>query len=148
MLLDDIIKMWKEDCVIDEMNLDLATIKCASYHSKYLELHSIAKLEYKRKVAKHQQLERDKWLYYSGKMTKEDMDLRGWEYDPFKGMTKPLKSDIEMFIKSDKDIVDSNYRIDYQKGICEALDEIMTTIRWRHSAIKNVIEAKKFNAGM
>ena len=147
MLLDDLLEMWKKDCVIDDINLDLATIKCASYHSKYLELFSIAKLTLKRKNAAHAILERDKWLYFNGKMTKEEMDKHEWPYDPFNGMSKPLKSDMDMFIKTDKDIAKSNAGIDYQKTIVETLEEIMTTIRWRHSAIKNVLDAKKFAAG-
>lgn len=147
MILDEILSLWKVDCVIDDLNLDLATIKCASYHSKYLELHSIAKLQLKRKTAAHLILERDKWLYYTGKMTKEEIDSRGWAYDPFGGMSKPLKSDLDRFILTDPDIAKSMAGIDYQKTIVETLDEIMTTIRWRHSAIKNVISAKQFAAG-
>lgn len=147
MELNDIITLWKEDCIIDENNLDLATIKCASFHSKYLELHSIAKLTLKRRIAKHMQLKKDKWLYYTGKMTQAEIDKRGWAYDPFHGATKPLKSHIDMFIETDDDIVRSNHSIDYQKTIVETLDEIMTTIRWRHSSIKNCLDAKKFIAG-
>jgi hypothetical protein len=147
MTLEPILEMWKIDCVIDDLNLDLATIKCASYHSKYLELHSIAKLTLKRKNAQHAILERDKWLYFNGKMTREEMDKREWPYDPFHGMSKPLKSDMDMFIKTDPDIAKSLALIDYQKTIVETLDEIMTTIRWRHSSIRNVLEAKKFAAG-
>lgn len=147
MELDEIVKMWKKDCIIDDINLDLATIQCASYHSKYLELHSLSKLRLKKTMSKFNVLERDKWMYYTGKMTKEEMDKRGWDYDPYNGVIKPMKSDIDKYIKTDKDILKMFDLIDYQKTIVETLDEIMNTIRWRHSAIKNVIEARKFVAG-
>jgi hypothetical protein len=147
MLLDDIINMWKEDSVIDDMNLDVTTMKCASLHSKYLELHSVAKLQLKRKNAAHAVLKKDKWLYFNGKMTKEDMDAHGWPYDPFNGMAKPMKGDMDMYYDTDKDLMKSNAQIDYQKTIVEALDEIMATIRWRHQSVKNIIEFKKFVAG-
>lgn len=147
MELDKIIEMWKEDSVIDDMNLDLATIKCASYHSKYLELFSMSKIKLKKYLNTFNILERDKWMYYMGKMTKEEMDKRGWPYDPYDGLVKPLKSDIEKYIKTDKDVLEAMTIIDYQKTLVETLEEILTTIRWRHSSIKNIIEAKKFMAG-
>lgn len=147
MLLDDVIEMWKNDSAIDELNLDTTTVKGAVLHAKYLELFSIAKLQLKRREAELANLKKDKWLYYNGKMTREEMDKKGWPYDPFTGMTKPLKSDMEMYYESDADLRKVKAQIEYQKTIVEALDEIMGTLRWRHQAIKNIIEFKKFTAG-
>jgi len=147
MLLDDILTMWKDDSVIEDNNLDGTTVKCAVLHSKYLELYSVAKLQLKRKEADLASMKKDKWLYYTGKMTREEMDERGWAYDPFNGGAKPLKSDLEMYYVSDPDIKKLCGQIDYQKTIVEALDEILATIRWRHQAIRNIIDYKKFTAG-
>ena len=47
--LDELFEMWKKDCQIDENNLDGATIQNAKLHSKYLEIHSMTKLQLKRK---------------------------------------------------------------------------------------------------
>lgn len=147
MLLDDILNEWKKDGAIEDNNLDGTTVKTAVLHGKYLELFSIAKLQLKRKDAELAELKKDKWLYYTGKMTKEDMDERGWPYDPFNGGTKPLKSDLDMYYASDPDIKKLCAQIDYQKTIVEALDEILATIRWRHQAIRNILDFKKFVAG-
>lgn len=148
MLLDDILKMWATDSVIDDLNLDVTTMKCATLHSKYLELFAVAKLQLKRKIATHAELKKDKWLYFNGKMPQEDMDKRGWPYDPFQGMAKPMKGDLEMYYDTDKDLQKSNAQIDYQKTIVETLDEIMATIRWRHQSVKNIITWKQFVAGV
>ena len=29
------------------------------------------------------ELNKDKWLWYTGKMSKEDIEFHKWEYDPF-----------------------------------------------------------------
>lgn len=147
MLLDDVISMWKVDSVIDELNLDTTTVKGAILHAKYLELFSISKLQLKRKEAELASMKKDKWLYYNGKMTKEEMDKKGWPYDPFVGMSKPLKSDLEMYYETDVDLRKIKTQIEYQKTIVEALDEIMATLRWRHQGIRNIIDFKKFTAG-
>lgn len=146
--LNDILSMWKEDVVIDDVCLDEETSKSSKLHAKYLELFSMAKLMLKKKEMEYETLRKDKWLYYNGKMTKEEMDKRNWKYDPFDGMSKPLKGDMEMYYSTDEDIVRIKAQIDYQKTIIETLEEIMGAIRWRGQHIKNVLEFKKFTSGM
>ena len=148
MILDEILEMWKKDAVIDDVCLDEETIKSSKLHAKYLELFSMAKLQLKRKEMEHDSMKKDKWLYYNGKMSQQDMDKRNWKYDPFDGMKKPLKSDMGMFYSTDEDLVRIKARVDYQKAIIETLEEIMGNIRWRGTAIKNILDFKKFTSGM
>ena len=148
MILDDILKMWGEDVKIDDLNLDSETVKSAKLHSKYLELFSLAKLQLKRNEIELDKVRKEKWLYYNGKMSKEQIDERSWKYDPFDGMTKPLKSDMEMYYCTDEDMVRIRAQIDYQKTIIDTLEEIMGNIRWRHTHVKNILDFKKFTSGM
>jgi hypothetical protein len=76
------------------------------------------------------------------------MDKRGWAYDPFQGMSKPLKSEMEMYYSTDADIVKARSAIEYQKSIIDSLEEIMGNIRWRHTHIKNIIDFRKFTSGI
>ena len=147
MQLEDILKLWETDSVIDDVNLDETSIKGARLHSKYLELYSIAKLNLKKKELNMAHLRKDKWLYYNGKMSKEEMDARGWPYDPFSGMAKPLKSDMELFYSTDTDTMKLQGQIEYQCTIVEALKDIMDNIKWRHATIKNIITWKQFVSG-
>jgi hypothetical protein len=146
--LEDILQMWKKDAVLDDICLDEETIKSSKLHAKYLELFSMAKLMLKKKEMEFDSMKKDKWLYYNAKMSKEDMDKRSWKYDPFDGMTKPLKSDMDMYYTTDKDLVRIKAQIDYQKTIIETLEEIMGNIRWRHTHVKNILDFKKFTSGM
>jgi hypothetical protein len=139
--------MWKTDSTIDQLNLDTTTVTGAVLHAKYLELFSIAKLQLKRKETELACLKKDKWLYFNGKMTKAEMDSREWPYDPFNGLSRPLKCDMDMYYDCDNDLLKIKGQIEYQKTIVEALDEIMGTLRWRHQAIKNIIAWKQFSAG-
>ena len=148
MTLDDVLKMWAEDSVIDEVMIDETSIKSAKLHSKYLELFSLAKLQLKRRESQMIALKKDKWLYYNGKMTKQDMDKRAWPYDPFNGMAKPMKGDMELFYANDADTSKLAAQIDYQKVLVDTLQDIMDNIKWRHSNIRNIIDWKKFTAGM
>ena len=148
MTLDDILIMWKKDAVIDDVCLDEETLKSSKLHAKYLELFSMSKLQLKKLEIEQESLKKDKWLYYDGKMSQQDMDDRKWKYDPFNGMTKPLKSDMDMYYSTDEDMVKIKAKIDYQKTIIETLEEIMGNIRWRHTHVKNILDFKKFTSGM
>jgi hypothetical protein len=108
----------------------------------------MAKLQLKKKEMEQESMKKDKWLYYNGKMSQQDMDDRKWKYDPFDGMTKPLKSDMDMYYSTDEDMVRIKAQIDYQKTIIDTLEEIMGNIRWRHTHVKNILDFKKFTSGM
>lgn len=147
MNLENIIEMWKTDSLIDEICLDNESIKTIKIHAKYLELFTMSKLHLKKLKMDLEKLRKDKWLYYSGRMTKEEMDSRNWKYDPFNGGSKPLKSDLDIFIGTDADVQKTVLRIEYQTQMVELLEEIINTLRWRHSHIRNIIDFRKFQSG-
>lgn len=146
--IEEILEMWKRDSDIDEMNLDSSSKNAAKLHAKYLELLTITKLQSKKAESNFKVLLKDKWLYYNGKMSKQEIDLKGWDYDPFNGLVKPLKGEMDYYYNSDKDIIKANDHIEYLKTIIDTLQEILENIKWRHQTIKNMIEWRKFTSGV
>jgi len=145
--IEDVLEMWKTDSEIDELKLDDASQQSARLHAKYLELLSVTRLQLKKKEAEFKVLLKDKFLWYNGKMSRDEMDARGWSYDPLNGL-KVLKGDMDRFYDSDSDIQNAQMRIDYLKELVATLEEIMGNIRWRHQNIKNMIEHRKFTSGI
>ena len=146
--LDNILEMWRTDSVIDQFQLDETTMNIAKLHGKYLELFSITKLQIKKAEYSLDDMLKNKWEWYNGRMDKDTIDSLGWQYDPFEGCAKPLKGDMERYYRADKDIQKIKAKIDYLVTVKETLDEIIGTLRWRHSAIKNIIDFRKFESGM
>ena len=147
MNIEEVLKMWKEDSIIDDLKLDDTTIKMARIHSKYLELITIAKMAKKKKELDYKILLKNKWLYYGSKLSKEQLDELGWEYDPYKGLNKPLKGQMNYYYDADTDIQKAQAALEYDKVLIETLEEIMGTIRWRHQNIGNIIKWRSFEAG-
>jgi len=145
--IEQVLEMWKKDSIIDDLKLDDTTIKMARIHSKYLELITIAKIRRKKKDLDYKTLLKNKWLYYNGKLSKEEIDIYKWEYDPFGGLNKPLKGDMNYYYDSDIDIQKAQAALEYDKVLIETLEEIMSTIRWRHQNIGNIIKWRSFEAG-
>jgi hypothetical protein len=146
--IEDIIEEWEKDGEIDEIALDDTTIHLAKIHSKYLGIHSQAKLLVRKLNLEIEILKKDKWLYYTGKMTQAEMDERGWPYDPFGGHNKPLKSELNYYINADADVQKIMARIAYAEEKVEVVKEIMGNIRFKGNHIKNIIEWRKFQSGV
>jgi hypothetical protein len=144
---DKLLEEWEKDCPIDPNKIERETVKAASLHVKYLRLLMESKLLLLKRKDKYDKLRVKKWEYYTGRMTQSEMDQHGWPYNPFAATSKPLKSELNQYIETDSELSDLKLKIEHDKTIVEALEEIINTIRWRHSTIKNLIEGRKFEAG-
>ena len=146
MNLETILREWEVDSKINESDLARTSVDTAKLHSKYLQLLSINKLQLKKAELKQKTLLKDKWLYYNNKMSKEEIESKGWEYDPFNGL-KVMKGDMNHYYDSDIDIQKSEETVTYYKTLVETLQEIVTNINWRHQTIGNIIKWKQFEQG-
>tara|TARA_Y100001937_G_scaffold113203_1_gene161625 strand:- start:2258 stop:2704 length:447 start_codon:yes stop_codon:yes gene_type:complete len=144
--LKQIHSMWAEDCQINQMKLADASKETPALHAKYLELHSTFKLMLKRAEFAQKTLLKDKWLYYNGKMSEEELTEKGWEPDPFNGL-KILKGEMDYYYDSDPEIQKSEEKIQYYKTVIDTLTEIINNLNWRHQTIGNIIKWKQFESG-
>ncbi len=143
--LNDILAQWGEDCEIGH-NLDEASRDTPKLHAKYLGYHIQTKLLLKRAEEKQQILLKNKFLWYNGKLSQEEISALGWNPDPFDGL-KIMKGDLSYYYDSDPEIQQSEAKVVYFKTMLEALKEIIDTLKWRHQTIGNSIRWKQFEAG-
>jgi hypothetical protein len=146
--IQEILDMWEVDGVIDQFKLDDTTIKNATLHSKYLSLITVAKLKKKQKELEYNAMLKNKWLYYNGKLSQAQIDAFGWEYDPFGGLHKPLKGEMNYYYDADSDIQKFQAEMEYHKVMVDTIKEILDTIRWRHQTIGNIIKWRQFESGV
>ena len=108
--------------------------KWLEYKTKYDQLLIIAK-------ADHQRMYRQKWEYYGGKA-----DAKVYAAKPFD--LKVLKTDLQMYINSDEDILNMQGKIAYYESIIKYIEGIIKSIDNRGWDIRNATDWKKFEAGM
>ena len=77
-------------------------------------------------------------------MIQSDLEERGWDPNPL----KILKSDLSLYIDSDKDIINHNLKVAYQKEKIDFLESVIRTINNRGFQIKNAIDWEKFKVGI
>lgn len=144
--LESIMKEWEDDCKIPQHQLDEVSRQTPSLHAKYLQVLSLTKLKLKRIENSQQNLLKDKWLYYNGKMDQDSILSKGWQPDPFNGL-KILKGDMDYYYNSDPEIQEADEKVQYYKIIIQTLTEIVDSLKWRHQTIGNMIRWKQFEAG-
>ena len=143
MTLDEIKAQWAIDCEIDDIELDSASLVVPKLHAKYLDLLSSKMMLSKQYQMKYDTLLRDKWMWYSGKLSQEELEAFGWErFD-----LKIMKADLHYFFNADEDLHKLKAKQEYIKITIDFLKECMQNITWRHQTIKNTIDWRKFMAG-
>ena len=144
--LNAVLSMWEEDCKISNMKLDDVSRETPNLHAKYLRMLTEAKLSLKRAEFKQKTLLKEKWLYYNGKMSQEELEEKGWNPDPFNGL-KIMKGEMEYYYDSDPEIQKSEELIEYWKTVKDTLIDIIDNIKWRHQTIRNMISWRQFESG-
>ncbi|MAT09142.1 MAG: hypothetical protein CL707_08590 [Chloroflexi bacterium] len=146
MKLESIQELWTSDCVLDDLQLDVESTRIPELHNKYFKIFSDEKLRLVKYESKMKELSKLKWLYYTGKLDKDSLDKLGWE--PFELDIKSRnKLDIDRFLNSDKDIIEMQEKIEYQKEKINYLESIIKTIINRNFLIKSIIDWRKFTSG-
>jgi hypothetical protein len=145
MNIEDIQTMWEQDSLIDDNHLGEASTETAKVHSKYIKLMVGVKLKLTKARADYNLLRKNKFRYYRGELSREELQQLGWEQYQ---LIKPLKNEMDEFLQGDQDLITLNTKIEYLETMGYLLEGILGQIKARDWQLKNGIEWKKFLAGM
>lgn len=145
MTLDEIQQMWEVDCQIDDNHLGEQATASPKLHAKYLKILIDFKLKLAKSKAQYSEFRKDKFRYYRGEMSRDELKERGW--DQWQGV-KPLKNEMEEFLGGDSELNKLLTRMEYLETGIYMLESIMNQIKSRDWEIKSHIEWKRFLAGL
>ena len=132
------------DTIIDANHLDDEASRIPQIHNKYLCMLMDEKLIHENLESKLKILRRDKWLYYSGKLSEDELKRKGWE--PFD--LNILKQDLDRFIDSDQDIITLSNKVFLQKEKINYIEGVAKIISNKIWNIRSSIEWIKFTQGL
>jgi len=144
MRIEEIRKMIELDAKIDQSALNNEASIIPQLHNKYLCLHTdeklvLAKLENDLRI-----LLRDKWLYYSGKMSKEQLEDKGWEQFDL----NLLKTDLDRFIRADTDVINLESKCLMQREKVNYLEQVVKLISNKIWNIRAALDWIRFTQGI
>ena len=132
------------DTAIDVNHLDEESTKVPQIHNKYLCILLDEKLLLEKYESNLKILKRDKWLYYSGKLSEEELKKKGWE--PFD--LNILKQDLDRFIDSDSEVINLSNKLFLQKEKVNYIESVIKIISNKMWNIRSAIEWIKFTQGV
>ena len=143
MILNELYEMVNKDLEIDKTELDTESLRTPQIHNKYLILHSKEKLKLEHVLSEKKVKRRNKWLYYTGKMSQEDLDRYGWE--PFDLVI--LKTEVDRFVESDEEMIKLSAKITLQQEVVSYLESVVKMIANRQWNIRAALDWIKFTQG-
>lgn len=129
-----------KDLKINDLELDIESLKTPQLHNKYLKHYTKFKLLLTRTEDELRIIKRDKWEYYTGKADPQVYQLKPFNF-------KILKTDIDKYIEADEDIQKLTQKVAYLNSVVDFLDRTLRIIVNRTYIIKNAIEWKRFTSG-
>jgi hypothetical protein len=145
MNIEQLQDMWDVDCEIDDNYLGETTTATPKLHAKYVKLLVNVKLKHTKLSSDYNILRKNKFKYYRGEMSREELTDLGW--NQWQGV-KPIKNEMDEFLKGDSDLNTMNVKIQYLETMIYMLESILGQIKARDWQIKTAVEWKKFLAGM
>ena len=143
MNINDVKEMVKSDLGIDQTALDTESSRTPQLHNKYLVLFMDERIKLKRLENELSVLRRNKWLYYTGRMSKEELVQFNWE--PFE--LNVLKTEANDLIDSDDEYIRMSQKTDFQKEIVNYLEGVVKIVQNRQWQIRAMIDWIKFTQG-
>jgi len=143
MTLSEIQEQVRKDLKINDLELDIESLRIPSLHSKYLQLLTEHSLILKKTQGELNVLKRNKWIYYTGKATEETYKERGDFSIKLKN-----KDEEKTFIDADNEYRELKGKVEYYETVVDYLQEIVKSVSNRSFQIKNAIEWRKFEAGL
>ena len=142
MNLDELKIIAEKDLpVTNDEHIDQESYKNQVIKQKWLDFKSDFELMLIKARTDHQQLYREKWEYYGGKA-----DAKVYAAKPFD--IKVMKTDLQMYVQSDEDILRLQNKIGYYETCVDYCKGVIKSIDNRGGDIRNATDWKKFEAGM
>ncbi len=140
--LEDIMKYWENDSKVDLTDVSREILNIPILHSKYLGYMSRHRISERKAMSDYMKMKRVKWEYYSGKMSKEQLDEYGWEQFPF-----TLKSDITTYIESDDDLIKLMNKKVYHEEAAKYCEYILKELNQRTWQLREHLQHERFIHG-
>ena len=140
--LEQVLKHWEKDTVIDQTEPGKELLKIPTLHNKYLSILTKHKIASKKAHFDYLRMRKVKIEYYSGRMDQEELDSRGWQ--PFQFV---LKSDINAYLEGDDDLIKMLEKKVYHEETVSVLESIMNELKQRTWQLRDFISWEKFIGG-
>ena len=140
--LEQILKHWEKDSIIDQTEPGKELIRIPILHSKYIKILVEHKMASKKAHFDYLRLKKVKWEYFNGKLSQEELDERGWTQFAYK-----LKADVPTYIESDNELIKLLEKKIYHDESVSVIESILNELKQSTWQLKEYIQWERFIGG-
>ena len=140
--LEQVLKNWERDAVIDQTEPGKELIRIPTLHSKYLGILIKHKIAAKKAHFDYLRMRKIRLDYYAGRLSQEEFEEYGWE--PFQFV---LKTDLNAYLEADNDLIKLLEKKVYHEETVSVIESIMGELKNRNWELKSYIDWEKFIGG-
>jgi len=143
MTFEEMQVMWGEDSKIDLARLDQHSAESHHLMSKYMNIRSQERLMLAALESEGVKLRwlRRQWLL--GEVPIEKLRELGWDKNPI----KVIKMEVNDYLEADDLLTKHTMKIAVSKEKVSFLEDVVKALSFRSTAIRNIIDNKRFEAG-
>lgn len=140
--LEQIQALWDKDAQLELDTLTEHSLQISQLHNRYYKILINERVRQKTLENSLNQLKLEKYEMFVHGPTKEHAE-KGWDIPH----TRILKSDVEMYLNGDKQIIELSNKIMIQNEKVKFLEAIISVLNRRSFDIRNAIEFERWKSG-
>ncbi len=142
MKLEALHKEWEADSVLPD-ELELAIRNVPFLHGKWWRIYTTERATYIALKQEYNQLRRDKFEWYLGRLDDAVREARGWPPQHL----RIVRQEVEQYLTSDTELVPLAGRIDVMELKLKFIEDVIKSINNRGYLIKTTVEWLRFSNG-
>lgn len=137
-------KRWKEDCIIDNSQLDAAAQDVPVLHARWWEYYTTERLRFKLLDQALKILKRQKWEWYTNKLDDKERIRLGWQPNALRVLDK----NVSVYMDADPDIQEQIMKCAVQEELLRFLEDVIKNINNRGYLLRTTTDFLKFKMGV
>ncbi len=142
MTLDELNIQYASDSKINYLDLQEEASQVPLLHAKYVAFWTTERRALLKHLNDYKRLKLEKFVFYSQGPSDESR-AKGWEFPA--GLI--LKNNIPMHIDADKDVIDSNTKVEIAQMKVDALEKMVNTLSFRSNLLKLIFDVERWKGG-
>jgi len=144
MKIEELMTEWANDCSIDTTRLMSESAVVPTLHAKYYRIFMDEKLLLLKLHGHKEELALALDGFFAKTLTHDELVKWELQYSD----KKVLRADINKHVAVHPKMIELNLRIGVQTEKCKFLEDVLKMVHNRNFTIKNIIDMKKFEAGV
>jgi len=141
--LDEILKHWDIDCIMDETKISTELVNIPKLHAKYIRFLNGHKLSALRKKFEYDKMKEIRSAYYLGHLDQETLDAHDWnQFD-----IHVSKAGLDRYINSDDILINLLRGKVYHEQAVYVCESILTELKNRSWQLKTLVDYEKLQSG-